>query len=30
MIKRESGIDFPELCLLRLPLLNMDSAQLPS
>lgn len=29
MIKRESSIDFPQLCLLRLPLLNMDSAQLP-
>lgn len=30
MIRRESSIDFPQLCLLRLPLLNMDSVQLPS
>lgn len=29
MIKRESSIDFLQLCLLRLPLLNMDSVQLP-
>lgn len=30
MIKPESTIDFPQLCLLHLPLLNMDSVQVPS
>lgn len=29
-MKPESSIDLPQLCLLRLPLLNMDSSQLPS
>lgn len=29
-MKRENAIDFPQLCLLRLPLWNMDSAQLSS